>query len=524
MNILDPFKQFGAALSLIRAGYVLAREGALSVVPAQELPQFARFGLACARILERRSVRQTGRVVRLASALNRLGPSYVKFGQFLATRPDFVGADFAQDLAQLQDDMPPFPRTEVEKRLKAAFGEGWPDIFTDLSEPVAAASIAQVHRAKIIDDTGNTRDVAVKILRPDIEKRFARDMARFKAGAQLVERFSKTARRLRPVALIETLTRVVRLEMDLQLEAAAISEMAENIAGDDKFAVPDIFWTQTKRSVLTTSWVEGISLKDFAAMDAAGIDKRALGKNILEQFLRHAVRDGYFHADMHPGNLFVRPDGTLVAVDFGIMGRLSPTEQRFMAEMLYGFVSRDYERIARVHFDAGYVPGDESIADFAQFLRSVGEPLIGKMSRDMSMGDVLGQLLEGTDLFNMSTRTELVMLQKSMVVVEGVALTFDPDINIWTVAEPIMHDWIERHLGARGKIDDLASSAQALFGLAQRVPQLLVQAEAIVHGGLTLDTETIKAIGKAKRGGFWHQLPIWIGALALVGLALSQLH
>lgn len=236
MSILDPFKQFGAALSLMRAGYVLAREGALSVVPAQELPPIAQFGLSCARVLERRSVRKTGHVVRLASALNRLGPSYVKFGQFLATRPDFVGAKFAQDLAQLQDDMPAFPRAQVEKRLNAAFGEDWPTIFTDLSEPVAAASIAQVHRAKIIDDKGDTRNVAVKILRPDIERRFTRDMARFKAGAQLVERFSAKARRLRPVALVDTLARVVRLEMDLQLEAAAISEMAENIVADKGFA------------------------------------------------------------------------------------------------------------------------------------------------------------------------------------------------------------------------------------------------------------------------------------------------
>src|SRR5690554_789985 len=468
----------GPYLRLVRAGYVLAREGALSI--AGELPPALaplRFGIWLGRLIERPSVRRTGHVERLNRALNRLGPTYVKFGQTLATRPDVVGPRIANDLAGLQDKMEPFDPALVPAILTTALGPK-ADQLTELSPPVAAASIAQVHRARLRPGNGTAQTMAVKILRPGVERRFMADIESFYAVARLADRFVASTKRLRPVEVVETLDRSARLELDLRLEAAAISEMAENIKDDTGFVIPTVSWDHVAQNVLTTSWVEGIPIRDHAALDTAGVDRRALAAKLLQSFLKHAIRDGFFHADMHPGNLFADPrTGDVIAVDFGIMGRINRKERRFLADILYGFITRNYRLVAERHFEIGYVPKDQSVDDFALAIRSIGEPLHGRTAADISMARVLGQLFAITDLFSMQTRPELVLLQKSMVLVEGVARALDPDLDIWTVAEPIVGDWLRREAGPIGRIEDLKDHFKVIAEAAGRLPVIAAQAE-----------------------------------------------
>ncbi|MBJ3785784.1 2-polyprenylphenol 6-hydroxylase [Devosia sediminis] len=467
----------GSTFRLFHAGWVLAREGAFSVLPAESLPPMMRFGISMARLVERRDVRKTGSIERLNAALHKLGPSYVKFGQTLATRPDIVGAQAAADLSGLQDRMPPFDPTLVPGILDLALGPKAAQL-TEISEPVAAASIAQVHKAKLRAPGEVPKIVAVKVLRPGVAERFRADTDSLYAGARLAETFSPASRRLRPTEVVRTLDHSMRLELDLRLEAAAISEMAENIRNDEGFRIPDVHWDQVAQNVLTTTWMDGIPIRDHAAIDAAGIDRKALAAKLLQSFLRHAIRDGYFHADMHPGNLFADPrSGDVIAVDFGIMGRIGKFERRFLADILYGFITRNYRLVAQRHFDIGYVPASQSVDDFTLAIRSIGEPLHGRTAADISMAKVLGQLFTITDLFDMQTRPELVLLQKSMVLVEGVARNLDPNLDIWTVAEPVVGEWIRREEGPVGRIEDLVGHASRAAEALGRVPTLLAQAE-----------------------------------------------
>jgi ubiquinone biosynthesis protein len=470
----------GSTFRLFHAGWVLAREGAFSVLPVEALPPMMKFGVAMARLVERRDVRRTGSIERLNAALHKLGPSYVKFGQTLATRPDIVGVQAAADLSGLQDRMPPFDPKLVPGILEAALGAKATQL-TEISEPIAAASIAQVHKAKLRVPGEVPRAVAVKILRPGVAERFHADTDSLYAGARLAEALSPSSRRLKPTEVVRTLDHSMRLELDLRLEAAAISEMAENIKNDEGFIIPDVHWDQVAQNVLTTSWMNGIPIRDHAAIDAAGIDRKALAAKLLQSFLRHAIRDGYFHADMHPGNLFADPrTGNVIAVDFGIMGRIGKFERRFLADILFGFITRDYRLVAQRHFDIGYVPAPQSVDDFTLAIRSIGEPLHGRTAADISMARVLGQLFTITDLFDMQARPELVLLQKSMVLVEGVARNLDPDLDIWTIAEPVVGDWLRREEGPVGRIEDLMGHLTRLGEAAGRVPTLLAQAELVM--------------------------------------------
>ena len=467
----------GATLRLMRAGFVLAREGALSVVDGAALPPVMKTGVRLGRLIERWRVRKRGPVENLRHALNRLGPTYVKIGQTLATRPDIVGPEVAAHLSLLQDKMEPFDPALVPALLTAALGERAADL-TEISAPIAAASIAQVHRAVLVDN-GTRRAVAVKILRPGIKGRFRADIEAQYAGAALVERWMKGLRRLRPTDIVRTLDRSARLELDLRLEAASISEMAENIKDDEGFIIPSVSWDHTAETVLTTSWVEGIPIRELDALDAAGLDRKELARILLQSFLRHAVRDGFFHADLHQGNLFADAGGKgIIAVDFGIMGRITRRERRFLAEILYGFITRDYRMIAQRHFEIGYVPRHQSVDDFALALRSIGEPLQGRDATAISMAKVLGQLFATTELFDMQTRPELVLLQKSMVLVEGVSRMLDPQLNIWTTAEPVVGDFVRREAGPIGRLEDLRDHAETALNTLGRLPGLVTRAEA----------------------------------------------
>lgn len=468
----------GAYFRLLRAGYVLAREGALSIIDRHAVPPGLRLGVGLGRLLERPSVKRTGKVERLTKALNRLGPTYVKFGQTLATRPDIVGLEIAAELAVLQDAMEPFDTALVPGLLAEALNDKAAEL-TELSPPIAAASIAQVHKAVLVDAAGKRQEVAVKILRPGIKQRFRDDLESYYAGARLAEWAVPALRRLRPIDVVGTLDRSARIELDLRLEAAAISEMAENTKDDRGFIIPEISWDHTTETVLTTTWVEGIPIRDVAALDAAGLDRKALAKNLLQSFLRHAIRDGYFHADMHPGNLFADPrTGDIIAVDFGIMGRISRKERRFLADILYGFISRNYRMIATRHFEIGYVPRTQSVDDFASALRAIGEPLQGRKANDISMARVLGQLFATTEMFEMQTRPELVLLQKSMVLVEGVARALDPQLDIWTVAEPVVGDFVRREAGPLGRLEDIKDSFTIAAEATSRLPAIISKAEA----------------------------------------------
>ena len=503
---------------LARAGFVFAREGVFAQVDPALIPLPAQPALKIARLIERpTSLSTTG---RLATALTKLGPAYVKLGQFLATRPDVVGVPLARDLESLQDNMAPFPQDQAEAVVAAALGKPVREAFAAFGPVVAAASIAQVHRAEIGTPEGR-RPVAVKVLRQDVERRFRSDLEAFTFAAQRAENFSAEARRLRLIETVETLRRSVALEMDLRLEAAALSEMAENTKADPDFRVPAVDWDRTSKDVLTLEWIDGTPLHDRATLEAKGFDLRHLSHAIIQTFLRHALRDGFFHADMHPGNLFVDAGGKLTFVDFGIMGRLGPKERRFLAEILYGFISRNYQRVAEVHFEAGYVPSHHSVENFAQAIRAIGEPIHNRAADEISMAKLLMLLFEVTGLFDMRTRPELLLLQKTMVVVEGVARSLDPKLDMWTVSEPVVREWIERHLGPAGKIED---AAQGAAGFLAGVPSLMTRGavlvehlDAITRDGLVLAPETVAAIGAAEaRRSRWIGRALWVIAAILL--------
>jgi ubiquinone biosynthesis protein len=510
-------------MRLSRAGFVFAREGVLGLVDPTPLPMPARMMLRSARIIERRT--QAGTASRLSAALTELGPTYVKLGQFLATRPDVVGVALARDLESLQDKMPPFPQAEAEKTVARALGKPLSELFASFGPAIAAASIAQVHRAEIATPGGQSA-VAVKVLRPGVERRLKADLKAFYVIARKAEELSAEAQRLRLIEVVDTLARSVTIEMDLRLEAAALSEMAENTKKDPDFRVPAIDWEHTAKDVLTLEWIDGTPLSDRAALVAKGFDQKALARAVLQTFLRHAMRDGFFHADYHPGNLFVDDDGKLIAVDFGIMGRLGPKERRFLAEILYGFITRNYRRTAEIHFEAGYVPRHHSVESFAQAIRAIGEPIHNRKAEDISMAKLLTLLFEVTGLFDMRTRPELLLLQKTMVVAEGVARSLDPGLDMWMTAEPVVREWIERHLGAAGRIENAAEGAGEIGRFLSGVPALLSHATLVAdqldnatRNGIVLAPETVSAIGAAEaRRNRWTAIALWViaGLLALI--------
>jgi ubiquinone biosynthesis protein len=511
---------FGHILRLAHAGFVLARAGVFSDVDMTAMPAAARLPLLLAKLIARRNKGPS--LTALPEAMNRLGPSYVKLGQFLATRPDVVGPSVARHLENLQDRMPPFPREVAVETIEAAFGRPIAEIFVSLGEPVAAASIAQVHKGRIKDADG-VQDVAVKVLRPGVERRFKRDLADMYYAARFAERWFPESKRLKPIEVVDTWGRTVRMEMDFRLEAAAASEFAENVAGDDDFRIPHVYWDYTEKEVLTLEWIDGIPLSDHAALLASGHDLRELGRNVIQAFLRHAMRDGLFHADMHRGNLFIDAQGRLTAVDFGIMGRLGIKERRYLAEIIFGFITRNYRRAAEVHFEAGYVPRVHRIEDFAQAIRAIGEPIHSRTADQISMAKLLTLLFEITALFDMKIRTELVLLQKTMVVVEGVGRMLDPRLDIWSAAEPVVRTWIEENLGPKGKLQDAGRAVTSLAKFAADLPMTLLRVENIVgelermaEEGVELSESAMDQIGEAEaRGARLGHYALWF----IAGLA-----
>ena len=516
----------GAGFRLVRAGWIMTREGVFAALPGEELSGAPRLAWRLTKFLARPRAMRRQRSERLAGAVSRLGPSYVKLGQFLATRPDVVGNDIALDLAKLQDRMATFPTAQAVEAIEGSLGRTMADLFVTFEEPVAAASIAQVHPAEVMRD-GELSKVAVKVIRPGVRRAFFRDLESYFLAARLQERFIVSSRRLRPVEVTQTLAQTTKIEMDLRLEAAALSEIGENTREDPGFRVPSVDWERTGRDVVTMEWIDGVKMNDIDGLRAAGHDLKLIAANLVQSFLRHTLRDGFFHADMHPGNLFVEADGTIVAVDLGISGRLGKKERHFLAEILFGFITRDYVRVAEVHFEAGYVPRQHNVASFAQAIRAIGEPIHGQPAETISMAKLLTLLFEVTELFDMATRPELVLLQKTMVVVEGVARSLDPAFNMWKTSEPVVGHWIRQNLGPRGLLTDARDGVSALLSLARQAPDLAQRTERLsreidkmAEHGLRFDEATAQAIGKAEarhtRSG---RVALWVIAAAVVWIA-----
>ena len=462
-------------LRLIRTGATFERTGAMKVaLEAFDAPAPLRLA---ARVLgwpfKWLGYKGDPNLPPLTRAITALGPAYIKFGQILSTRPDVVGDEFATQLRILQDKLPPFSTEIAKKTIEQDLGLSVDAVFEEFSPSVAAASIAQVHKARL-KSTGE--EVAVKVLRPKIEQAFRKDIDAFYFAARVIEFLAPSARRLRPMDVVAHFDGVVTGELDLRLETASAAEFAANTAVDAKFSVPDVKWHLSSRRVMTLTWAEGIPSGEVDAIRDAGHDLEALGAQILTMFLSHALRDGYFHADMHQGNLKVAPDGSLVALDFGIMGRIDEYTRRVYAEILYGFIRKDYRRVAEVHFEAGYVPADRDVDEFARALRAVGEPIFGMEASRISMGNLLSYLFEVTEQFGMETRTELILLQRTMVVVEGVARSLDPHINIWTVARPIVEGYIADNIGPKALIRDLAKTARVVSRFGPALPQMVENA------------------------------------------------
>jgi len=405
---------------------------------------------------------------RLCDALQNMGTTFIKLGQFLATRPDIIGESISKELEKLQDKLPPFNLNEAKDILKKEIGDNSFEQITDISEPVAAASIAQVHFANI-NFSGENKKVAIKILRPNIEKLFNEELDSLMLLAYIVQSLVRKTKRLKLVEIVQLLREITNVEMDLRFEAAAANELYENTKNDISFQVPKIYWSQTSKKVLCLDKIEGVSIREVDILKSQNIDTKKIAKNIIQNFLRHAVRDGFFHADMHQGNLFVSKDGTIIPVDFGIMGRLDKNNRKYLAEILYGFIKRDYKKVAEVHFIAGLVPKEVSKDEFAQALRSIGEPIFGQTVKNISGGKLLAQLFEITEKFNMQTQIQLLLLQKTMVVVEGVARNLDPDTNIWNISRPVLEDWLKDIKDPINKASEVINEASEVL---KRLPEL----------------------------------------------------
>lgn len=515
----DYARLFGAALTLARRDAIVPKEFAhLAPAPVRFLGALTRLGAR---------TREGGRELRpgerLALAFEGMSPPYVKLGQMLATRPDIIGFEMAGDLGRLQDRMPPFGQEQAVAEIERTFGKPLAGVFDEFSPPIAAASIAQVHRARL----KNGREAAVKILRPRIEAVAARELRAFARAARLVERVSKAARRLEPVKFVETLKAAATIELDLRLEAGAASALAEDMKSLAHVRIPEVIWPLSGRRVLTTEWIDAIPIADLAALDRAGVDRKRLARNVIQTFLTQALHKGFFHADMHQGNMMVDGEGRLVLIDFGIMGRLDEKTRRTFAEIIHGFITRDYKRNAEVHFEAGYVGPGHSIDAFATALRSVGEPLFGKSADAVDMSRVLQQLFDVTALFDMHLRPELILLQRTMVAVEGVARALDPAINLWEAATPVVKSYIADEIGPRRQARRLRDATMKALEIAPRLPAYVERlGEAAAELSAPRDAADIPAmvalVRQESRLTRWLLLFAGLSALILAGAVVFR--
>ncbi|MCW6536341.1 MULTISPECIES: 2-polyprenylphenol 6-hydroxylase [Sphingomonas] len=501
---------------LLKWGRILARHGALRGIERDaNTPPRLRHLLRIARFGAR-----TPAVPRYADAFQAIGPAAIKLGQTLATRPDLIGEAAAHDLLRLQDAVPPVPFAEIRPILRASLGRPLEELFQSIEEaPVGAASIAQVHRAVTTDG----RQVAVKVLRPGVEDEFARAIETYEWAAAQVEPMGGEIARLQPRLVIETFKRWTARELDLRREAASASELAEGMTAEPGYIVPTVDWQRTTGKVLTIEWIDGIKLTDRAALLEAGFDPPVLARTLVHAFLRQAIAEGFFHADMHQGNLFAVPGNRIAAIDFGIMGRIDRRARIWLAEILYGLITGNYRRVAEIHFEAGYVPPHHNVAEFATALRAVGEPMRGLPVKEMSIGMMLDGLFSITRDFDMATQPHLLLLQKTMVMVEGVATSLDPDINMWDTAGPVVEEWIRTELGPEAAIADRLIGD---FRTLARLPELVrrIEERFPAPGGAP-PAPPLRDIEVVRIGGGWRYAAVaLVAAVAGAGAALLALH
>ena len=499
------FNLIKKTILLFKIGRKLAKSEALNIISETYNPPFLIkfffliFGFELSRDPSRHQNKTSGQ--RLCLSLQEMGTTFIKLGQFLATRPDIIGENLAKDLETLQDKLPEFEKNEAVLILKKGLGENVYNNISEFSEPIAAASIAQVHFAKI-KINGDIKEVAIKILRPSIEKIFNEEIDALMLLASLTEKIVSKSRRLKLIEVVHLLREITNLEMDLRFEAAAANELYENTKDDIGFNVPKIYWNFTTKNILTLDKIDGISIRESEQLKKNRIDVTKLSKNIIQHFLRQAIRDGFFHADMHQGNIFVNKNGEIIPVDFGIMGRLDDLSKRYLAEILYGFTQRDYKKVAKVHLLANLVPKNTSLSEFAQALRSIGEPIFGQSVKNISGSKLLNQLFEVTEKFNMQTQPQLLLLQKTMVVVEGVARKLDPETDIWETSKPILENWLKETKDPLNKINKTFINTSEVIKRLPELPEIMDKANQaltlIAEGKITPNSSTYYSLKKEK--------------------------
>ena len=512
---------------LFKLGRKLAKSDALKIATKFNEPPFAikiLFKIIGFSLKNEKQVNQTeNENQRFSNSLQSMGTTFIKLGQFLATRPDIIGDELSKQLETLQDKLPPFSLSEAREMIKKDLGNEMFNSIINLSEPIAAASIAQVHRAQI-NESGIIKDVAIKILRPNIKKIFNEEIDALILLAFLIESFIKKTKRLKLVEVFYLLKEITNLEMDLRFEAAAANEYAENTKNDSGFSVPKIYWNFTSENVMTLDWIDGVSIRENEKLISKNIDTKKIASDLIQHFLRHAIRDGFFHADMHQGNIFINNSGQIVPIDFGIMGRLDKLSQRFLAEILFGFIKRDYKKVAEVHLAAGLVPKEVPVNDLAQALRSIGEPIFGQSVKDISGGKLLKQLFDVTEKFNMQTQPQLLMLQKTMVVVEGVARKLNPETNIWETSKPVLEKWLTETKDPISSINETLKDSVDAIKKLPNLPEIMDKANQaltfLANGQIPQNTNSYNELNiiKTEMITFRNQTIIGLLTLVIIGV------
>ena len=490
-------------ITLIIIGRKLALSDALNIVSkVYKIPILIKIFFSLLGLFGKKKLNQNfNEEERLCRSMEAMGITFIKLGQFLATRPDIIGEKLSDQLQTLQDKVPAFSKNVALQEIKKGLGSENFNDFINISEPIAAASIAQVHKAQIKEDN-ILKEVAIKVLRPDIKKVFNDEIEALMLLAYIIESLIKKTKRLKLVEVVFLLKEITNHEMDLRFEAAAANEFYENTRNDIGFKIPKIYWKFTSENVLTLDWIDAISIRELEKIKSLGINCKSLARDIIQHFLRHAVRDGYFHADMHQGNLLIENTGQLIFIDFGIMGRIDKINRRFLAEILYGFIQRDYQKVAEVHIAAGLVPKNVNTEELAQALRSIGEPIFGQSVKDISGGKLLKQLFEITEKFNMQTQPQLLLLQKTMVVVEGVSRKLDPDANIWEISKPVLEKWLKETKDPVKEIGNILKDTSEVLKKLPELPQVMDKANQaltfLAGGQIPQNSNTYSSLNEKK--------------------------
>jgi ubiquinone biosynthesis protein len=511
----DMFRNLKHSLSLLRIGYVLARHDALFVLERTDtfpvLYKISHF------FWRKQKEARPGK--RLAAALQELGPSFIKLGQSLSTRSDLISEEIAKDLADLQDNILPFSSQKARKIIEESLESTIDELYSEFEDtPVAAASIAQVHFAKTTDG----KDVAVKVLRPEVRRAFENDLELFEWIADTIERRLPDYRRMRPKEMVATVRNTVHFELDLRYEAASAVELRQNMAMDEGFYVPEIDWQRTSDRVLTLERIYGTPIANIEALKAKGHDLNALLEQAAMAFFNQVFRDGFFHADMHPGNLFITDNGVVAAVDFGIMGRLDWPNRVFLAKVLRGFLVEDYYSVAKVHVDFGVVPANKSVEQFALACRAISKPILGKPLNEISVARLLAQLFRVSQDFEMRLQPQFLMLQKSMMVTEGIGRALNPDINTWKLAEPLIESWYRDNLGVQATVKhQIHETLNHLQRLPVVLDQLATAAESINERQLQVNLAEVENFQLKKRPNILFMFLLFL-IIMLVGIELAM--